>query len=374
MEKKVLYIQGVARYGGALESLYQLATHLRAYRPIIITSREGELTRRIKGVDVDYALVKMGMWRKVRTWPLLPFTFYQLYRRARKEDVVLIHCNTLWDTPYGVTLGRLLRIPVVAHIRNTFARDKIGKYWLHRVDMVITVSKAVAKPLEGNDIPLKVIYNGVDLRVFARDRVSGRQVRRELGLEGSLLVLLPGRVDTTKGQREAILAMERVLREVPRAALLIVGETSRQERGLMEDLKALAVRAGIGERVIFTGAREDMPDLYAASDLVIMPSLEFAKEGFGRVLIEAMAMGKPVIASRTGGVPEVVEDGSTGLLAPPGDVEALARAIDTLLRNGDMRAEMGKRGYGRVKDLFDLKKTVEHVEDVYDYLLCAGIG
>ena len=370
MKKSVLYIQGVSRYGGALESLYQLVTHLNTYRPVVVTSGKGELTRRLKSAGVTYSLVKMGMWRKVKSWPGLPYVFYRLYQMSKVQGVSIIHCNTLWDTPYGVVLGRFLKVPVVTHVRNTFSKDKIRKYWLHRVNVVISVSKAVVHPLLDTKVRCEVIYNGVDLDLFDNTIFCKEVAKREAGLGGKeLVILLPGRVDSTKGQREAILAMAEVVRNCTQAILVIVGETSRQERHLQIELKQLIRELGLEDRVIFTGATRDMPRFMAASDLVIMPSLQSSREGFGRVLIEAMAMGRPVIASETGGVPEVVEDGDTGLLSPPGDVKALAHAIEALLKDGGMRKEMGERGYRRVKELFDLRRTVEKVEDLYDGLL-----
>jgi len=369
LNKAVLYIQGVTRYGGAPESLFNLTNRLTRYRPVVATSREGELTQRLRQAGVFHLTVKMGMWRKVKSWPFLPGTLYRLYREAKKAEIALIHCNTLWDTPYGVTLGRLFKVPVVTHIRNTFEKEKIKKYWLNKVNLVITVSKVVVQPLKEAGISYRVIYNGVDLKVFDRERMSGQEVRRKLGLEESLVILLPGRVDTTKGQREAVLAMAGVVREVEQAVLVIVGETSRQEAGLVEDLKDLIRKVGVGERVVFTGDRDDMPALYAAADLVIMPSLESAREGFGRVLIEAMAMGKATVATRTGGIPEVVEEGVTGLLVPQGDKEALAKAVIELLKDKERCREMGEAGHRRVKELFDLNRTVAQVEEVYDSLL-----
>ena len=369
MRRTVLYIQGVARYGGALESLYQLSRRLKSFRPLVVTSREGDLTRKLREAGVDFFIAPMGMWRKARSWPPMPYTFYRLYERSKKEGVVLIHCNTLWDTPYGVVLGKLMKVPVVTHLRNTFDEDKIGKYLLDKANAIITVSEAVARPLKRLGIPYRVIYNGVDLELFSRGNVSGDEIRGELKIGEAPMILLPGRVDTTKGQREAIMAMKTVVKEIPRAFLVVVGETSRQEKNLIEELKALASRLGVGERVIFPGARKDMPAFYAAAHVVIMPSLESAREGFGRVLIEAMAMGKATVATRTGGIPEVVVEGETGLLVPPGDVEALARAIVDLLRDEEKRTRMGERGYERVKRFFDLEKTVVQVEEVYEELL-----
>lgn len=365
----MLYIQSVVRYGGAPESLYRLVTHLEGYHPLVVTSGEGELTRRLKNAEIDYFLVKMGMWRKVKSWSRFPFTFYRLLLRSKREKVALIHCNTLWDTPYGVVLGKLLGVPVITHIRNTFEQDKIEKYWLTKASLVVAVSQAVAWPLEETGIPCQVVYNGVDLEMFDRRKVSGEEVRRELGLEGKRVILLPGRVDTTKGQMEAVRAMERIVRDVPEALLLVVGETSHQEAYLLDELKGLVGKSGLEEHIVFTGPREDLPAVIAASEVVIMPSLKSAREGFGRVLIEAMAMGKATVATRTGGIPEVVEEGVTGLLVPPGDASALARATLDLLRDKRKREEMGEAGYRRVLEVFNLKETVTRIEDIYDQFL-----
>jgi glycosyltransferase involved in cell wall biosynthesis len=125
--------------------------------------------------------------------------------------------------------------------------------------------------------------------------------------------------------------------------------------------------------VIFLGNREDVPRLMAASQVVLVPSLESAKEGFGRVAMEAMAMEKPVVASRTGGLPEVVTE-NTGILVPPGDAQALAEALDRLLEDGELRRELGRAGRRRVEELFDLNHTVSEVKRVYRELLAERRG
>ncbi len=374
-EIRVLYIQGVVRYGGALESLYQLVSNprLHPFSPLVVTSGEGLLTEKLERAGVRHAIVPMGMWRKAKNWIRLPITLRALRELATREKVSLVHCNTLWDAPYGIHLGSRLNLPVVVHVRNTFTPDKVAKYRLDRADRIVAVSKAVAESAVLSRPRVEVIYNGVDLSRFDPSRVDGRGVGEELGIGGGHpLLLLVGRVDTTKGQDVAITALS-MLRTTPEPYLLIAGEASAQEHRWPGVLRGLAQELGVGERVLFLGNREDVPRLMAASRVVLVPSLESAKEGFGRVAMEAMAMEKPVVASRTGGLPEVVTE-NTGILVPPGDAQALAEALDRLLEDGELRRELGRAGRRRVEELFDLNHTVSEVKRVYRELLAERRG
>ncbi len=371
-EVKVLYIQGVTRYGGALESLYQLVSHpaLFPFSPLVVTSGEGLLTAKLEAAGIRHAVVpSMGMWRKAKNWVKLPITLQALKGLAKREDVGLVHCNTLWDAPYGIHLGKRLKVPVVVHLRNTFTPDKIPKYNLQRADMVITVSRAVAEPLAGlTHPPHQVIYNGVDLGIFDPSTVDPKEVRRELGIEPGIPVLLVvGRVDTTKGQDVAINALS-LFSSNNMPYLLIAGEASAHEHRWPGVLRGLAEELGVSHRVRFLGNRQDIPMLMGASDVVLVPSLESAREGFGRVAMEAMAMERPVVASNTGGLREVVNE-ECGILVPPGDAEALARAVRRLVEHPEEGRRLGENGRLRAKELFDLEITVNQVKGVYQKLL-----
>ncbi len=367
----MLYLQGVVRYGGALESLYQLVSHreLSPFSPLVVTSGEGVLTQKLEDAGVRYAILPMGMWRKAKNWVRLPFTLKALRDLAKVEKVALVHCNTLWDAPYGVHLGKKLNLPVVVHVRNTVTPDKVKKYNLEKAHLVISVSQAVAESLKDlKNTPVEVVYNGVDLSRFNPREVTGEGVREELGIDReSPILLLVGRVDTTKGHDVAITALS-LLKSEPSPYLLFAGEASAQEQSWPGVLRGLAQELRVGERVIFLGNRHDIPRLMAASQVVLVPSLHSAKEGFGRVAIEAMAMERPVVASRTGGLPEVVSE-VTGILVPPGDAQALAEAIDGLLKSEEKRRLMGKAGRERVERFFNLDGTVEEIKRLYWRLL-----
>jgi len=132
---------------------------------------------------------------------------------------------------------------------------------------------------------------------------------------------------------------------------------------MLGELKRLTSKLGIGLRVVFWGAREDVPECLAALDLFVLPSLN---EGMGRVLLEAMAVGCPVVATRVGGIPDIVAHGTTGLLVPPQDDRALAEAILTLLRDRSRRAAYGEAARRHVNGRFDVDTMVRNIERLYD--------
>jgi glycosyltransferase involved in cell wall biosynthesis len=145
---------------------------------------------------------------------------------------------------------------------------------------------------------------------------------------------------------------------VPDATLLVVGEGSRREV-----LEALAVELGIADRVVFTGRRDDVPAVTAALDVAVLPSY---REALGLSVLEAMALSRPVVASEVGGIPEMIEDGITGLLVPPHDPAALAAAIVRLLRDHPLADTLGRAGHDLVHDRFCIERMVAAVEQIYD--------
>ncbi len=157
---------------------------------------------------------------------------------------------------------------------------------------------------------------------------------------------------------------------LPEARFLIVGDVIYQTEGhetYKKDLKVLCSDLGLQEKVIFTGFRDDIPDIIAALDVVLHTSSQ--PEPFGRVLIEAMAMGKPVVATNLGGVPEVVKDGETGLLVPPKEPDALAEASIKLLKDKQFASWLGANGLKHVRANFDAHSHVERIEALYERLL-----
>jgi glycosyltransferase involved in cell wall biosynthesis len=196
------------------------------------------------------------------------------------------------------------------------------------------------------------IYNGVDVKAFRSPGLAEqtRSLRHQLGLADRPVVTVVGRLRWEKGQATLVQAMSEVAREVPDAVLLVAGDGPDREV-----LGRQVAEAGLAGRTVWAGMRsaEQLPAFYGLSTVVAVPSVF---EGFGLVAAEAMAAGTPVVASAVGGLREVVEDGVTGLLVPPGDAGALAAAVIRVLRDPALGEEMGQRGRDRVRALFSLER------------------
>ena len=229
------------------------------------------------------------------------------------------------------------------------------------MDRLIAVSKAIEHKLvdeQRTDIPVSLIYNGVDL-----DRYDNQEacctLHEEYGMEpGSQIVGVVARLEPEKGHPTLLEAWPAVLRAVPDAYLLIVGEGSRRDA-----LEAQSRELRIAHRVVFTGRRDDVPAVTAALDVAVLPSY---REAQGMVILEALALSRPVVASNVGGIPEMIEDGVNGLLVPPHDAEALAAAIVRLLTNHPLADTLGRAGHDMVHDRFCIELMVSAIESIYD--------
>jgi glycosyltransferase involved in cell wall biosynthesis len=207
----------------------------------------------------------------------------------------------------------------------------------------------------------RVVYNGLDLAAFDREAARPAELPLPGGdgpVIGTVSHLIPW-----KGQEIFLRAAAQLLQAHPGWRFVVVGDPIFQFRTERERLERLAGELGISDRVTFAGHREDIPAVMSALDLFVLPSLY---EPFGRVLIEAMGARKPVVASRAGGVPEIVLDGETGVLVPPGEPEALADAIADLVVDRERAERLAAAGRARVEKHFSLEATVQGVLEAYE--------
>ena len=247
------------------------------------------------------------------------------------------------------------------------------------MDRLIAVSRAIVLKLEAEGRrgpPVELIYNGVDL-----DRYNHQEacctLPEEYGFApGTRMVGVVARLEPEKGHATLLEAWPKVLARVPEARLLVVGEGSRRE-ALEAQARALGLagadcqgdacvgtrRARPGATVIFTGRREDVPAVTAALDVAVLPSY---REAQGMVILEAMALGRPVVATNVGGIPEMVEHERTGLLVPPHDPGALVAAIVRLLEDHPLADTLARNAHDLVHDLFCIERMVESVQTLYD--------
>ncbi len=228
-------------------------------------------------------------------------------------------------------------------------------------DRIIAVSTAIEAKLanEGRDIvPISLIRNGVDLQRYDNQEPCCT-LPDEYGMEpGSQIVGVVARLEPEKGHPTLLEAWPAVIHAVPDVYLLVVGEGSRRDA-----LEAQARELRIAHRIVFTGRRDDIPAVTAALDVAVLPSY---REAQGLSVLEAMALSRPVVASNVGGIPEMIEDGVTGLLVPPHDPDALAAAIIRLLTDHPYADTLGRAGHDLVHDRFCIELMVDAIAAIYD--------
>lgn len=294
-------------------------------------------------------------------------------RLVKRERIHLIHTNmeVVLD---GSVASRFLRVPHVLHYRgNTqdspkIVFDLLTRFWTLTSERIICISKATAGIFERRGLggTVLALHNPVELDRF-RVAVRSDEVRRQFGAsEGDLLVGTIGRVHPRKDVATFLHACALALREVPRLKAVVVGGAEAPEEIRYEaELRALASQLGIEDRVTWAGARRDVPEVLKALDIFLLCSRH---EGFGRVVAEAMAAGRPVIASREGAPIELIEEGRTGMLATPADPGAFAERIRALGHNPQLMARLGESGVTE-SGRFDSGAYAQRVQDEYVTLL-----
>jgi glycosyltransferase involved in cell wall biosynthesis len=307
-------------------------------------------------------------------WVWLRF-FFKLCWVIYHRRVDLLHVNSYVPGNYARLAGALMQVPIIIDHWHGFTRFNAKRRFICRVlgrftDLSLAVSRGVRDYLVSqgglNPARIRVVANGVDVATIDAAR-PGRAVRRELGLpEGWPVIGLVGRLDHWgKGHKELFTAMARLRERHPVHALIVGG--GRREA----EVRELAASLGLAGAVHFLGPRRDVPDLLSAMDILVLPS---HTEGFGRALVEAMAAGLPVIATRVGGMPEVVTDGENGLLIPPRDAGALAEALERLLADPAWAQHLGAKARDHVREHFSLDRLGREINEIYEELVEKKFG
>jgi glycosyltransferase involved in cell wall biosynthesis len=296
----------------------------------------------------------------------LPATF-ALRRLFKQEKPYLIHlCNGFRTNLDAIVAAWWLGIPCVCHVKAFEKSDWIDRLFARSVDLGICMTAAVLEHCQRHGLHAKrmtVIYDGLDLESF-RPAQDSSAVRKELGIPlEAPLVGIVGNVQDWKGQAVVVEAIREVRAVLPEIRCLIVGGVHRNGVEYARDLQRFVEEHELQRHVICTGTRDDVADLVAAMDILIHASIN--PEPFGRVILEGMALGKAVIATNLGGVPEFVQDGVTGRLVPPGDHRALARAVLELLGDAAYREQLGSNGRQEAQRRFVIQHHVEEVTDAY---------
>lgn len=373
---RVLFLDHTGVLGGAELFLVTLAKAYGDGSEVLLFA-DGPLRQRLKQETLPVSLVNgaesvLGVARggkgaeQLLAIPGVLRMAVQVARHAKRFDVLF--ANTQKALVIGALASRLIRRPLVWYLHDIVTAEHfssvnrklsvfLGNRFASRVIANSEASKAAFVQSGGRAELVSVVYNGIDADAPLDANTTGREVRRELGINGKTVVSLFSRLAPWKGQHVLLDA----LAKLPDAQALLVGAPLfGDEIRYQQELKAQARALGIVDRVRFLGFRDDVPRLLLATDVVVHTSV--SPEPFGRVIVEGMLAGKPVVATRAGGACEILQDGVTGRLVTPGDAKELAVVLRELLANREQATALGRAAQKAAQERFSVQAMVEGVE------------
>jgi glycosyltransferase involved in cell wall biosynthesis len=379
-ERRVLYVNNGADIYGASRCLIRLLQALdrTRYIPLVLLPEDGPLRQRLEalGVEVVYHPRLSVITRRVfRSWRILifflefPASVLFLWRLIRRRKIDLVHTNTGVMVSPGLA-AKLAGVPHVWHIRDWFQEFRqiwkpYSSYILWSSDAVIAISQAVASQFR-DDSKISVVYDGCSLEEFQTgDAEAGQNFRRRFGLGTDFVAGCVGRIKLRRKGQEVLVQAAAILKARGlRLKVVIVGAAYPGNENSLQSLKDLIRESSLQDDIILTGELDDVKPAYAAMNVLVLPSAQ--PEPLGDVMMEAMAMGIPVIATNIGGPPEVVQDGITGFLVPPADPKALADKIELLMNDPKLSERLGQAGPNRVMERFSTGEMIHKIEALYD--------
>ncbi len=358
------------RIGGIETQLSRILPRLEARGEVssrvLLTREEGPLAAELRRAGIPVELHRLR--GRIR-----PFEIRRMADRFREVGAHVVHAHARAPGTTATLAARRARVPVIAGVHNTGTirhfRHRIQERLLARMRAaVVCVSDRVRRDyVAATGVPahrVRVLYNGIDVGAIASLPREREAVRAEFGMPpDAILAVCPARLVPQKGHDLLVDAFARVASRHTRAHLLLAGEGP-----LAVPLAETIDAAGLRGRVVLAGPRRDVPRLLRAADLAVLAS---HREGFSNVVLEALAAGTPLVVTDVGGNREAMEGEATGRLVPPGDPDALARALDQLLADGDLRTRLGEAAARRAWR-FDLDRIAAETETLYRDVLGRG--
>ncbi len=384
---RILYLHVTSDLYGGSRCLLNLIRGLDRdeYKAIVVLPSDGPLVSLLKSVGARVIIERsLSVIRRQTLTPKqflpfvcsIPFSTIRMAQLIRRERIAVVHSNVS-TVLSGALAARLCGVPHVWHVREALAQIPVAGSWYRRLLLwsashIFCTSNSVKEQfredMRGNGKKIDVLHDGLDLNRIDHPLLGREEVRRRFGVERcEHLVACVGRIGRGKGQQCLLRAYALARPKIGPSKLLIVGDAFPGNESVLLSLQGLVRQLDLGREVIFTGFLEDVASVLGAADTFVMPST--VPEGYGMVLLEAMAAGVPVIATNAGGPLDIIEDGKCGLFVHPGDGQALAAAMCRLAADEEMRARFRAAGRARVETISSPQIVAEKVQAVYRGLI-----
>lgn len=373
----VLFVDQSGELGGAELSLFDLV-RLRPGFSSVALFEDGPFREKLDNAAIPVQLMPLlgnhriqggsGLGAALKASPAIIRQVLKLAGRARNFE--LLYANTQKAFVISAIAAKLARRPLIWHLRDILTADHFSsttrsvavRLANSFADCVIANSASTAEGFRaaGGKAEIRVVHNGIPSDAF--DSIDGeaaqQRLRGELGWHDLPIIGVFSRLDTWKGQHVLVEA----LRQLPDVRAIFVGGALFEKDAYATQLRARISELGLEDRCRILGFRSDIPALMKGVDIVAHTSI--APEPFGRVVVEGMLAGRPVIATRAGGVVEIIDDGTTGLLTEPGNIDDLAQAIRRLIASPDYAAQIAAAGARAAKNRFSIETLVSQVNAI----------
>ena len=325
----------------------------RGHRVTLVCRNGSWIARQLASDPVDIVFSELNRWPTNE--------MHRMVAVLNRKTIDVVHTHMSRAHIFGVLLRWFGGVPCVATAHNRLFQP----HWMFN-DLVIAVSDATRRYHETYNLVrsdrIVTVRNFIDYDRFAGVPFTAREeVRRELKIDlASRVIGIVGSVIPKKGQIYAVRAVPKILAGSPLTKLLLVGEIGHQ--GYADDIRRTAAELGVADQIVWAGERDDVNRILAAVDVSVSPSLG---EALGMTILESMAAGRPVVASNVGGIPECVQPGKTGILVPPRDSQALARAVTRLFADQALRARLIQAGRQHVRENFSTNSQATAIEAAF---------
>lgn len=392
MEKiKVLYTITRFDQGGSAQATFLTLLGLKKqnFEPVFLTGlslesqmKEKELTatenniqqlesEKIKCIQSPFLVRRINIIKDLEA-------LFDMWRIIKKYNPLIVHTHSSKAGLLGRLAAKLAGVPIIVH--SPHGHVFVGYFGPIKTKIFIILERLASRITDkiialtqrekedhirlriGSEDTFVIIHSGVELNKFKEmPLIEGQNLRKNLGLpKDALIIGTSGRLEPVKGPEFLIKAANRIISQYPNTFFLFVGDGS-----LRRDLEKKALDLGIEKNIVFLGWRNDVSKIISIYDIFVLPSLN---EGMGRVLVEAMALGKPIVASNAGGIPDLITHGKTGFLVPPKNSKELAKYIQILLENKEKRVKMGLAGKKMALN-FSKEIMVSKTVELYQHLM-----
>lgn len=364
--KRIVFLTGTGylREGGEFSLVDVIRNVNKSYRVLCVCKTKGELSDVLESYGVEVLFCDLKWSRKFKYFFYQYLRFFWLFLQLKKISPELIYSNSGRINPFAARLASGLKVPLITHVRDLFDKVSKDKFSFKESTQIIACSKTIAKLVQRFNNNINVVYNGVDpQRFFPVRKLSENTFRGKLNLKDNFLIGNVGTIAYRKGYFEFAKAAKEILKTIPKARFVVIGETLPDREYILKELKIQIQQDGLEDKFIFTGFVKNVEEIIRNLNVLLFPP---HYEAFGRVIIEAFASRVPVISTYSGGPEEIITDTKDGFLFKTDDTDGMASAVVKLYEDENLYNVITENAYQKFLKMFTIEEAAKQIKNTID--------